>query len=83
MPRTLPRPGAIRRVAGWGDDPVLEELRSLLGDGWVPVAVVETREADTVTVERDGERRDLRSDHIAFHRFVEGIKEDHPGIARR
>ena len=40
-------------------------------------------EADTVTVERAGERRDLRSDHIAFHRFVEGIKEDHPGIARR
>jgi hypothetical protein len=70
-------------VAGWGDDPVLEELRGLLADGWVPVAVAETREADTVTVERAGERRDLRSDHIAFHRFVEGIKEDNPGIARR
>jgi hypothetical protein len=69
-------------MAGWGDDPVLEELRTLLGDGWAPVAVRETREADTVTVERGGERRDLTSDHIAFHRFVEGIKEDYPGIAR-
>ena len=62
---------------------MLEELRALLADGWTPVAVAETREADTVTVERVGERRQLRSDHIAFHRFVEGIKEDHPGIARR
>ena len=33
------------------------------------------RAEDAVTVERDGERRDLRSDHIAFHRFVEGIKQ--------
>ena len=70
-------------MAGWGDDPVLEELRALLADGWVPVAVAETRADDTVTVERAGERRELRSDHIAFHRFVEGLKEDHPGIARR
>ena len=69
-------------MAGWGDDPVLEELRTLLNDGWAPVAVHETREADTVTVERDGQRRELRSDHIAFHRFVEGIKEDNPGITR-
>ena len=69
-------------MAGWGDDPVLEELRALLADGWVPVAVTESREADTVTVERAGERREVRSDHIAFHRFVEGIKEDYPGIAR-
>jgi hypothetical protein len=67
-------------MAGWGDDPVLEELRSLLADGWAPVAVKEARDADTVTVERGGERRDLRSDHIAFHRFVEGIKEDYPAV---
>ncbi|HEY2427306.1 MAG TPA: hypothetical protein VGI06_00135 [Acidimicrobiales bacterium] len=70
-------------MAGWGDDPVLEELRGLLDGGWAPVAIAETREHDTVTVERDGERRDLRSDHIAFHRFVEGLKEEHPGIAAR
>jgi hypothetical protein len=67
-------------MAGWGDDPVLEELRALLADGWAPVAVREARDADTVTVERGGERRALRSDHIAFHRFVEGIKEEHPAI---
>jgi hypothetical protein len=67
-------------MAGWGDDPVLEELRALIADGWAPVAVRETREADSVTLERGGERVDLRSDHIAFHRFVEGIKEDHPAI---
>jgi hypothetical protein len=70
-------------MAGWGDDPVLDDLRALLSDGWVPVAVAETRAEDVVTVERAGERRELRSDHIAFHRFVEGIKEEFPGIARR
>jgi hypothetical protein len=65
-------------MAGWGDDPVLDELRTLISeDGWTPVAVKETREVDTVTVEKDGERRDLTSDHIAFHRFVEGIREDY------
>ena len=65
-------------MAGWGDDPTLDELRSLVYDqGWIPVAVVETRETDTVSVEKDGERRDLTSDHIAFHRFVEGLKEEY------
>jgi hypothetical protein len=65
-------------MAGWGDDPVLDELRTLVYEqGWTPIRVVETREHDTVTVEKDGERRELRSDHIAFHRFVEGLKEDH------
>jgi hypothetical protein len=65
-------------MAGWGDDPTLDELRALVYEqGWVPVAVVETREADTVSVEKDGERRDLTSDHIAFHRFVEGLKEEY------
>lgn len=64
-------------MAGWGDDPTLDELRTLIyEDGWTPVKVVETRDADTVTVEKDGDRRDLTSDHIAFHRFVEGLKED-------
>ena len=31
---------------------------------------------DTVVVEKDGEQRTFSSDHIAFHRFVEGVKED-------
>jgi hypothetical protein len=65
-------------MAGWGDDPVLDDLRKLVyEDGWTPVKVVETRQHDTVTIEKDGARRELRSDHIAFHRFVEGLKEDY------
>jgi len=64
-------------MAGWGDDPKLEELRALIADGWVPVRVTEAGSTDTVTVERDGERRQVESDHIAFHRFVEGLKEEH------
>ena len=65
-------------MAGWGDDPKLQELRELIDEGgWRPVAVRETREVDTVTVEKEGERREVCSDHIAFHRYVEGLKEDH------
>jgi len=64
-------------LAGWGDDPALDELRELIYEqGWVPVAVEESRDADAVTVEKDAERRTLRSDHIAFHRFVEGVREE-------
>lgn len=64
-------------MAGWGDDPVLDELRRLIAEGWVPVAVRIDRTSDSVTLERAGERRELTSDHIAFHRFVEGLKEEH------
>ena len=65
-------------MAGWGDDPTLDDVRRLVyEDGWTPVKLVETREADTVTVEKDGERREFTSDHIAFHRFVEGLKEEY------
>ncbi len=44
--------------------------------GWTPVEVTEATDGDSVTVEKDGERRAFRSDHIAFHRFVEGVRED-------
>jgi hypothetical protein len=65
-------------MAGWGDDPQLDELRRLLGEeGWAPVAVREAGSVDTVVVEKDGQRREVSSDHIAFHRFVEGLREDH------
>ncbi len=64
-------------MAGWGDDPTLAELRSLVyEEGWSPVAVTETGAADTIDVEKDGERRSFTSDHIAFHRFAEGVKEE-------
>ena len=65
-------------MAGWGDDPKLAELRRLISeDEWTPIKVVETRDHDTVTVEKGDERREIQSDHIAFHRFVEGLKEDY------
>jgi hypothetical protein len=69
-------------MAGWGDDPVMAELQSALADGWEPVGVRDERDAtgtafDVVTVSKDGQEREFRSDHLAFHRFVEGLMEDH------
>jgi hypothetical protein len=69
-------------MAGWGDDPVMAELQQALADGWKPVKVSDERDNtgtsfDVVTVEKDSERRDFRSDHLAFHRYVEGLMEDH------
>ncbi len=65
-------------MAGWGDDPVLAELRALLYEqGWTPRTVTESTAGDTVVVvSPDGEERTFASDHIAFHRFVEGLAED-------
>ena len=67
-------------MAGWGDDPVMAELQSALDDGWQVATISEDRAGgesfDVVTVEKDGERREFRSDHLAFHRFVEGLMED-------
>lgn len=80
VPLGLPacrHPLPLLAMAGWGDDPALEQLRALIyEDGWTPVDVKESREKDVVTVEKDGERQSIESDHIAFHRFVEGVKED-------
>ena len=68
-------------MAGWGDDPVMAELIQAIDDGWTPVTLHEDRESgtsfDVVTVEKDGDRREFRSDHLAFHRYVEGLMEDH------
>ena len=64
-------------MAGWGDDPTLAELRTLVyEDGWEPTSIVDSTGGDTVVVAKDGEERTFSSDHIAFHRFVEGLKED-------
>jgi hypothetical protein len=30
-----------------------------------------------VTVEKNGEQREYRSDHLHFHRYVEGLMEDY------
>ena len=67
-------------MAGWGDDPVMAELIQAIDEGWTPVSLREDREGgtsfDVVIVEKDGERREFRSDHLAFHRYVEGLMED-------
>jgi hypothetical protein len=68
-------------MAGWGDDPELERLRSLLDEGWSVVEITEDPKApggpsDTVKLEKDGEATECTSDHLAFHRYVEGLRED-------
>lgn len=71
-------------MAGWGDDPELEELRRLIYDeGWEPVRVSMSPGGampDQIVVGKDGETREFASDHIAFHRFAEGLREDHPTL---
>ncbi len=69
-------------MAGWGDDPVMAELQAAIAEGWQPVRVAEERDStgtafDVVTVRRGAEERQYRSDHLAFHRYVEGLMEDH------
>ena len=46
-------------MAGWGDDPLLAELRTLLyEEGWTPVRVTESTSGDTVVVASpEGEER--------------------------
>jgi hypothetical protein len=68
-------------MAGWGDDPILEELRNLVEGGWEVVAVeedVETAEgpADRVVVRNGTEEREFVSDHLAFHHYAAGLTED-------
>lgn len=68
-------------MAGWGDDPELEKLRSLIDDGWEVVDISEDPNApggptDTVRLAKDGETEVCTSDHLAFHRYVEGLRED-------
>jgi len=68
-------------MAGWGDDPVMAELREAIADGWEPSGLREEREGstsfDVVTATKDGQEREFRSDHLAFHRYVEGLMEDY------
>lgn len=68
-------------MAGWGDDPELERMRSLIDDGWEVVDIKEDPGAaggpsDTVTLTKGEERVEITSDHLAFHRYVEGLRED-------
>jgi hypothetical protein len=68
-------------MAGWGDDPELEKLRNLIDDGWEVVEISEDANApggptDTVRLAKDGGTEVCTSDHLAFHRYVEGLRED-------
>ena len=67
-------------MAGWGDDPELERLRELIEGGWEVVEITEDPNApggpsDTVVLTKDGQTETLTSDHLAFHRYVEGLRE--------
>ncbi|HWL66530.1 MAG TPA: hypothetical protein VNP73_11200 [Actinomycetota bacterium] len=67
-------------MAGWGDDPELEKLRGLIDDGWEVVEITEDPNApggpsDTVKLTKDGATEECTSDHLAFHRYVEGLRE--------
>ena len=69
-------------MAGWGDDPVMAELQAAIVDGWTPVRVNDERDSagtsfDVVMVSKAGSERQFRSDHLAFHRYVEGLMEDY------
>lgn len=68
-------------MAGWGDDPELEKLRSLIDDGWEVTEITEDPSApggpsDSVTLTKDGDTQTCTSDHLAFHRYVEGLREE-------
>lgn len=68
-------------MAGWGDDPELERLRTLLDEGWAATEIASDPSApggpsDSVTLTKDGETQTITSDHLAFHRFVEGLREE-------
>ena len=69
-------------MAGWGDDPVLKELIEAIGDDWKPVKLREDKETAGRAVRRrdrgEGRReQEFKSDHLHFHRYVEGLMEDH------
>jgi hypothetical protein len=67
-------------MAGWGDDPELEKLRGLIDDGWEVTNIEEVSGSggpmDKVTVQKDGETQECTSDHLAFHRYVEYLREE-------
>lgn len=68
-------------MAGWGDDPELERLRGLIEEGWDVVEIKEDPDApggpaDTVTLAKGGDTTECTSDHLAFHRYVEFLREE-------
>ncbi len=71
-------------MAGWGDDPELERLRDLIDGGWEVVEITEDASApggpaDTVKLRKGDETAEVTSDHLAFHRYVEYLREEQRG----
>jgi hypothetical protein len=67
-------------MAGWGDDPELEKLRELIDQGWEVTDIKEDSSSgapmDTVVLTKEGETQQCTSDHLAFHRYVEYLREE-------
>ena len=68
-------------MAGWGDDPELEKLRGLIDQGWEVTDFKEDPHAsggpsDTVVLSKDGETQEVTSDHLAFHHYVEYLRDE-------
>ena len=68
-------------MAGWGDDPELEKLRNLIEEGWEVTDITEDPKApggpaDTVHLEKDGTKQEVTSDHLAFHHYVEFLRDE-------
>ena len=68
-------------MAGWGDDPELEKLRNLIEQGWEVADITEDPKApggpaDTVHLKKDGETQEVTSDHLAFHHYVEHLRDE-------
>ena len=68
-------------MAGWGDDPELERLRGLIDEGWEVTEITEDPTAaggpmDSVTLTKDGATETCTSDHLAFHRYVDGLRDE-------
>ena len=67
-------------MAGWGDDPELERLRQLIDEGWEVTDITEDPKApggpaDTVELKKDGDTQSVTSDHLAFHHYVEHLRD--------
>ena len=67
-------------MAGWGDDPELERLRQLIDEGWQVTNITEDPSApggpaDTVELQKDGQTQEVTSDHLAFHHYVEHLRD--------
>jgi hypothetical protein len=71
-------------VAGWGDDPELDKLRKLIDEGWEVAEIRGDPDAsggpsDTVVLTKDDEKVECTSDHLAFHRYVDYLREEQGG----